>query len=361
MAPLPRVSVLMPVYNTAHFLPATLNSLLRQTFQDFEALVIDDGSSDETPALMAQYRDRRVAYVRHDSNAGLAARLNEGLDRARAPLVARLDGDDIMHPERLARQVARFDADAGLVLLGTNKVNIDEHGRYSTANFCPTTHPQIAWSLCFDNPFCHPSVMFRRDVVWREMGGYDASLRYCEDYEIWSRLHRAGHRSGNLDQVLMAYRRHGTGMTSRMPELRFTINAAVIRDNLRHALPHEGTAELDAFARAVAEVTYRRRPCNREFVSRYWHYTRTFMHDRGVGRHDMRRVLATHLLTWGSLAKAVDPMLSLECAGRVAMLEPSQLSALSLPGPLRDFAARRLGRFWESAAQAALLAAGLLA
>ncbi len=361
MTTTPRVSVVMPVYNTARFLPATLASLLKQSCGDYEALVIDDGSSDDTPAVMAGFRDPRIVYVRHEGNAGLAARLNEGLSRARAPYVARLDGDDIMHPERLARQLAVLDSDPSLALLGTNKVNIDEHGQYATANFCPTDHAQIAWYLCFDNPFCHPSVMFRRDIVWGALGGYDASLRYCEDYEMWSRLVRAGHRSANLDDVLMAYRRHSSGMTSRMPELRFSINASVIRDNFRHFLPEEPLGELDAFAMAVAEVNYRRRPCDRAFVSRYWHYARQFMRTRQLSPRRMRRVLASHLLTWGSLAKDVDRALSLECAGRVATLEARQLTSLSLPGPLRELAARRLGRFWEAAAQTFLLTIGLAA
>lgn len=361
MANMPRVSVLMPVFNTARFLPATLASLQKQSCREFEALVIDDGSSDDTPAIMAQVRDPRIVYIRHEGNAGLAARLNEGLDRARAPYVARLDGDDIMHPDRLARQLAVLDADPALALLGTNKVNIDEHGQYSTANFCPTDHAQITWYLCFDNPFCHPSVMFRRDIVWGELGGYDASLRYCEDYEMWSRLVRAGHRSANLDDVLMAYRRHTAGMTSRMPELRFSINATVIRDNFRYTFPHEPAGELDAFALAVAEVTYRRRPCDRAFVSRYRHYAGEFMRARQLSQRSMRRVLASHLLTWGSLAKGVDRGLSFECAGRVATLEPRQLTSLLLPGPARELAARRLGRFWEVAAQTFLLSMGLAA
>lgn len=341
----------MPVFNTARYLAATLNSLLAQSFQDFEALVIDDGSTDETAQVMAGYSDPRVVFSRDNRNLGLAARLNEGLARARAPLVARLDGDDIMHPDRLARQVAVLAARPDLALLGTNKVNIDEHGQYLTSNYCPTTPVQISWYLCFDNPFCHPSVMFRREVVWDRLGGYDASLRYCEDYEMWSRLNRAGYTSGNLPDVLMAYRRHTAGMTARMPELRFTINLGVIRDNLRHAFPGEPPAEVDAFALAVAEVTYRRRPCTRAFVREYLRYARGFAAHRGVSVGRLRGVLGAHLLNWGSLARAHDRALGVACAGLVALLAPSQLSSLVLPGPLRAASARRVGQFWHTAAQ----------
>lgn len=352
MSSLPRVTVLMPVFNTARFLPATLRSLTSQTFGDFEALVIDDGSKDDTAAVMARCDDPRIVFIPHDGNAGLAARLNEGLARARSPLVARLDGDDIMHPERLARQVAVLDASPELAVLGTNKVNIDEEGRYSTANFSPASAVQIAWYLCFDNPFCHPSVMFRREVVWERLGGYDASLRYSEDFDMWARVERAGYRSTILDEVLMAYRRHTSGMTSRQPELRFAINLRIIEENLRHTFPAEPVAEVQSFATEVAEVIYRRRPCDRAFVSRYWRFARLFMHARRLQTRDLRRVLASHLLQWGSLAKSHDKVLALECLARVTWLEPAQLAALSMPQPLRAAAASRLGRFWEFASQA---------
>jgi hypothetical protein len=206
-----RLSVLLPVYNGAAFLRAALDSVLAQTFRDFELLVIDDGSSDGSAEIAASFADSRVRLLRHERNLGLARTLNAGLEAARSPLVARQDADDLSHPERLARQVAFLDAHPEIALLGTQGWAIDETGRRSGDLDKPCDPAGIAWLMMFDNAFLHTSVVFRRDVVLG-LGGYDPAFVYCQDYELWSRLLRA-HRAANLPDRLVLSRLHGGSMT----------------------------------------------------------------------------------------------------------------------------------------------------
>jgi hypothetical protein len=195
--------------------------------------------------------------------------------------------------------------------------------------------------------------MFRRSVVAAELHGYDVRLRYCEDFDMWARLLRAGFRARNLADVLVAYRRHGGSMTASRPELRREINFNVIRENLQHMLPREDRPALDQFARAVAGVHFGERPVTGEFVETYLHYAECFVRDRGLARRTLRRVIAHFLLRWGSLARHTNSKLAIRCACRVAGLAPGQFSSLVLPGPIRGLLARRAGRFWDASPAAA--------
>jgi glycosyltransferase involved in cell wall biosynthesis len=200
---MPRVSVLLPVYDGASLLGAAVDSILAQTFGDFELIVLDDGSSDDPEAVVAARRDPRLRFHRH-ANRGLAATLNVGLELARAPLVARQDHDDLSRPTRLARQVERFDRDGDLILLGTHADIHDENGPTGRSHRPPTAGGAIRMEMNFSCPFVHPSVMMRRDVV-RDVGGYATEHeRQPEDFDLWSRLDGRG-RMANLDEALMIY------------------------------------------------------------------------------------------------------------------------------------------------------------
>ncbi|MFN8060902.1 MAG: glycosyltransferase, partial [Vicinamibacterales bacterium] len=338
--------------NASPFLGAALDSVFRQTFADFELLLIDDGSSDETPAVAARYRDARLRYVRHEDNAGLANRLNEGLQLARAEYIARLDADDVAHPERLARQVARLDANPSLALVGANAVNITADGLYASGHYYPLDDAEVLWYSCVDSPFNHSVVTYRRSILWNRLGGYNGGLRYCEDFDMWGRLTRAGYRGGNLDDVLVAYRQHGSQMTTRMPELRLRINVDIITANLKYALPTHDGAGLDAMGAWIADVNFGRRPCSPEFVAAFNGLFREFVETRGLSPKALRRVQAAHFLRWGSFSRAHSPLRAMFYAFRAATLSPARFNVLVLPRPVRNRLASRLGYFWEASSPA---------
>jgi GT2 family glycosyltransferase len=206
-----RVSVLLPVYNGAAFLRTAIDSILAQTFADFELLVVDDGSTDGSADVAASYADGRVRVLRQGVNRGLAEALNRGLEEARAPLVARQDADDVSHRERLAHQVGFLEKNAEIALVGTQAWEIDAHGRRRGGVDKPQQAPGITWTMMFDNAFVHTSVMFRRDVV-RGLGGYDPTFVHCQDYDLWERLLRVG-AAANLGTRLLSSRLHPASMT----------------------------------------------------------------------------------------------------------------------------------------------------
>lgn len=207
MGAAPVVTVLMPVYNGEKYLAEAIESILMQTFGDFEFLIINDGSTDGTAAILADYqqRDERI-QVYHQENEGVVASLNRGLGLARGKYVARMDADDVSMPERLAKQVVFMEAHPDVGVLGTWVQVIDGDGNTSYRIQLPTQHGVLRWSLCFYCPLAHPTVMMRRQVVERA-GGYDSSMVHAEDYDLWRRLSGVT-RLANLQDVLLQLRLH---------------------------------------------------------------------------------------------------------------------------------------------------------
>ena len=182
------VTVLMPMYNAARHLRAAIESILAQTFTDFELLIVNDGSADESTAIARSYSDARIRIVDHERNLGLVAALNRGLEIATGDLVARQDADDRALPTRLAEQVAVMHARPELALLGSQAFRIDEGGRRVGAVNRGLHHETAVWCHLFENPFIHTSVLFRRAII-RDLGGYEAAFdRMLEDHALWSRV-----------------------------------------------------------------------------------------------------------------------------------------------------------------------------
>jgi glycosyltransferase involved in cell wall biosynthesis len=184
----PAVSVLMSVCNGAPWVREATESVLAQTAPDLELIVIDDGSTDATPEILAGIRDSRLRVERQPA-AGLTRSLNRALALARAPLVARLDADDVALPERLAQQRRFLDANANVGLLGTGAREVDADGREVAVVCPPTEDGALRRALIRRNPFVHSTVMMRRSVVAR-VGGYDEALPVAQDYDLWMRMSR---------------------------------------------------------------------------------------------------------------------------------------------------------------------------
>jgi hypothetical protein len=226
----PSISVAMSVYNGERFLADAIESVLEQTYGDFEFLILDDGSSDASRAIARHYaaRDSRIRLIARE-NRGLVASLNELLDAARAPLVARMDADDICLPERFARQIAFLEAHPDVGVLGTWTEDIDEHGAAYTleAPDHPSTHTGFLAAIDAGAPLlCHPAAMFRRDLV-RSVGGYHSAFRHCEDLDLWLRLASVT-EIVSLPERLLRYRHYGQQVSSRHATEQ-QVNAAVSR------------------------------------------------------------------------------------------------------------------------------------
>jgi len=199
------------VRDAASTLPACLESLRAQTFEDYEVIVVDDGSRDAGAAVLAQAAatDRRLRVT--SGPGGLVAGLNAAAEAARGGLLARMDADDVALPERFARQVARLDAEPALDVLGCRVALIDGGGfgnagmrAYVDWSNALVTHEAIAADMLVESPLAHPSVMMRAAAL-RGLGGYRA-FDGPEDYDLWLRALRAGCRFGKVPEVLLQWR-----------------------------------------------------------------------------------------------------------------------------------------------------------
>lgn len=203
----PSVSVVMSVFNGEAYLAQAVESILNQTFRDFEFIIIDDGSTDRTPEILAGYarRDRRVR-VFPQKNIGRAESLNRGIALSSSPLIARMDADDISEPARLQRQVEFLKGHPDVGLLSCAFEMISEGGGLLRRVDLPLTDSDIRFHMRRWNAFCHPAVMMKTDAFF-STSGYRKALLDADDYDLWLRM--AEHTNlANIDEVLLRYRVH---------------------------------------------------------------------------------------------------------------------------------------------------------
>ncbi len=244
----PRVSVILPVYNGEPFLLEAVDSILKQSFGDFELLAIDDGSLDASGEIlerMAQADDR--VTVLHQANAGVVAALNRGLGLARGEFIARMDADDLAHPERFARQVAFLDANTDVAAVGNAVTLIDEDGKRIRDVDYPGSPEAVAAFLETGSALAHPAVMMRCETV-RSLGGYRAAYRHAEDFDLWLRMAER-HRLANLPERLLLYRQHESKLSSTYAiEQALATRIALLAARCRRAGNPDPTEGLQALA-----------------------------------------------------------------------------------------------------------------
>lgn len=206
----PTVSVVLSVYNAERHLRGAVNSILDQTLSDFEFIIIDDGSTDDTGKILGEYRDPRIRLISRE-NRGLTHSLNEGVLAARGKYVARMDADDVSVSTRFAKQVEFLDANPHIGVVGSNYTIIDENGRpLLTTDFF--THPdELRTCLVLCNQIGHGSVMVRKEVIVKA-GMYDATVGIVEDYDLWQRISGIGELA-NLPDVLYLWRHNPQGVS----------------------------------------------------------------------------------------------------------------------------------------------------
>lgn len=225
----PAVSVLIPAYNGAGFIEETLASLSAQTFRDWEAIVVDDCSLDDTRAVVAAWPDQRVRLVCNAVNSGPVVTRNHALTQARGRYIAALDQDDLCLPDRFARQVAYLDAHPEVALLGT-AANFLCEGVVGPSNYAAVTTPAlIAWLTRIVNPLVWSTVMMRGEVA-RTLDPFTRpEILYAEDFDLYRRVQAFG-AIARLDEPLLLYRQHAGGASKRFIDTMRASAAAVLAD-----------------------------------------------------------------------------------------------------------------------------------
>ena len=272
----PRVSVVMPIYNGAEFLALSIDSVLAQTLPDFELILVDDGSTDGTAEIIRRYvaRDPRIVPIAK-ANSGIADTLNQGLAVARADWIARLDSDDLMLPERLARQLAFVAANPDLIAAGSYYEIIDPAGRsHGTRLPLPRTREELEQILTRREPlsFLHPSMLYRRRAAL-DLGGYDKRTEPAEDVELFARMLATGAPILIQPEVLLRYRVHANTISAKTATRQFMTvawtyhNFYAARDGeptlsyegyLEHQRHRPWTERLALRTRLLSDALYRR-------------------------------------------------------------------------------------------------------
>jgi len=238
----PVVSVIMAACNAADTIVEAIDSILRQTWENLELIVIDDGSTDATASIVNGFHDPRIRFISNESNVGLARSLQRGTGAATGRFMARMDADDLSHPQRLEKQVAFLDSRPRVGFAGTSFDLMDEQSRVLGRRVRPATDEFLQRQLLVWNPFCHGSVMIRRELL-RASGGYDENFPSAMDFDLWLRL---------AERTCAAI----------MPEVLYSWR--VRPDSMTHA--HR--ARQDAFARRALELAWQRRVTGADALGR---------------------------------------------------------------------------------------------
>jgi glycosyltransferase involved in cell wall biosynthesis len=208
----PKISVIMAVKDSEKYLREAIESVLQQTFTDFEFIIIDDYSTDSSAKIVLEYKDLRIKCIKNQSPLGLAKSLNIGLDIARGEYIARLDADDVCLPNRFEHQVRFLNEHPQIGVLGSGIRLIDDQGNTIYDVHFPTDHDVIKWQLCFHNPIAHPTVMMRLAVV-KQADGYDPALIRSQDYDLWWRMSLISELA-NLYEINIHLRQHSGQVTN---------------------------------------------------------------------------------------------------------------------------------------------------
>jgi glycosyltransferase involved in cell wall biosynthesis len=354
MADVP-ITVLMPVHNVERYLPRALDSVLRQTWADFELLVVNDGSTDGTRAILAEQRDPRIRVV-DLPRGGLAAALRRGVELARGRYLARMDGDDEALPHRLAVQQACLERSPRAVLVHALAQPIDAEGRPGGAALGePRPSAETKWLLLWRNPIVHPTVMLRQSTLRTHGLNYRLELFRADEFDLWNRLAPYGDFEA-IAEVLHRYRLHPESMTRRNPvDLHLAAFTRVIRENferLQVPLAPGAAEELAVISGGtwVDPIDYRYRHLVGSLHGLLHALSPRFCETFDVTPDALATVQAEQLLRWARYMLGTSPGYAARLLGqglrrhRAVARAPlfwAVTASLALPAPLRRRLARR--------------------
>lgn len=253
----PRVTVLMSVYNGEKYLAEAVESILGQTFRDFEFLIVNDCSTDRSSAILESYEklDKRIRVIHNDVNLGLTKSLNAGLKTSRGTYIARMDSDDISLPQRLERQIAFMDSNPNIGVSGSYAEAI---GNCSKILTYPRTHTEIFYAFVDDRSMlCHPSVIIRASVLKNNNLQYNENFKYSQDYRLWNEAKYCT-RLANIADVLIQYRVNDSNITTtsnpEQTKLRHLVRKMEFEKLLGRALNEEEFSFVECYSSA-AEIS----------------------------------------------------------------------------------------------------------
>ncbi len=222
----PKVSVIMSVYNGEKYVCDAIDSILTQSFDDFELIVVNDNSNDKTAEILAKYNDERLIVINNDVNQGLTKNLNHMIALARGKYIARMDADDISYKGRLEKEVAVLERDESVQMVCTY-ANV--FGKSEGIIETPSNYELLRAKLLFGNPITHSTVMFRKSIHHY----YDEHYVKSQDYELWSRMVLSGEHIYTIEEPLVAYRTHDEQITKKGIDEQEVLTAQILINALK--------------------------------------------------------------------------------------------------------------------------------
>ena len=207
MSTIPLVTVLMTVYNGVEYLETSVQSIINQTFKDFEFLIINDCSTDDSVKIIESFNDKRIIIYNNENNLGQTKSLNIGLKLAKGKYIARIDADDVAFPIWLEKLVNYIREHTEYAAVSPNVVIIDSVDKRKKIRRVPASFHEIIFHIFYDSPMNHVGVLMNKDLILRH-GGYDEEFKITQDYELWSSLVRNNYSITNIPDVLMSCRVH---------------------------------------------------------------------------------------------------------------------------------------------------------
>ncbi|MBN1469632.1 MAG: glycosyltransferase [Fusobacteriaceae bacterium] len=222
-----KITVLIPVYNGEKYLKEAITSILYQTYEDFDLLVINDGSTDKSENVILSFTDERIKYIKNEKNIGLIKTLNKGLDLISGEYVVRMDQDDISLPNRLEKQIKFMDENKEIVVSGTN-IRIFGDNIKTFVNKLPMNPSEIKVMLLFENCIMHPTVIMRKEVLDIEKYRYNIEHIAAEDFGLWQLISQK-YSLSNIDEVLLEYRVSESSMTQQAEKIELERDKILIK------------------------------------------------------------------------------------------------------------------------------------
>ena len=249
---LKKVSIIMPAYNAEKYIGEAIESILSQTYTDYEFIIINDGSTDKTEKIIRSYDDSRIVYLENEKNSGIVVTLNKGLDYATGEYIARMDADDISINNRLEKQVAYMKKNKKVGLLGTGirvfGTEIQQYDRVFT-----TDSKQLKAELIFNSCVAHPTVMIRREILEQNHLRYNEEFAGAEDYCLWWEIAKVS-SIATLKDILLNYRIHSSQITKQKDMQYYSMMQKLMKQRFHHQYQPDRGYDRDHVAGTAGQV-----------------------------------------------------------------------------------------------------------
>lgn len=344
----PAVSVILPVYNAGRTIGAAIESILSQTYTDFEVMVIDDGSTDDTQSVVQGFDDPRVRVLRNPQNMGLVASLNRGIAETNGLLLARMDADDVTLPERLAVQVQTMQANPRLGVVSCHYETFDDQCPLLEKVVLPTSDGEVRYDLyAKSHCFCHPAALMRRQAL-EQASGYKAEWFPAEDRELWMRMLEAW-QGANVPQVLHRVRKHERSISSQNMKRQASLVLKATAERLTQRLAPHGidiAAQHAGWARGELFVAFGLAEYD-DSGAVGWHLQQAATIDRQTVLASFKEIMTDRVVTYMHHSKA-DIAGCKRLVRRVFEATPSSLNALQAVRPQVESQIHAIAAFYHA-------------